>query len=80
MLYALIGSGVVGVLFFWAVVPVLWKDKRRWDRRTGRLFAPIERRRKSRRRRRAFADLRWALRCRFDQLRKRPPKLADGPR
>lgn len=68
-LFAFIGFTVVVIFLVIAVFPVFRLDKRRWERRRRRLFAPVERRRKDRRHQGSFADLRWALRYRRDQFR-----------
>jgi hypothetical protein len=53
---------LVGVAAVLAILVVLRRqDHRRRDRRHQRLFAPIERRRKDRRRRSPVAYLAWAL-------------------
>jgi hypothetical protein len=77
------GIGLVPVLMVatltgFAVYSLYKFDKRRWDRRRGRLFAPIQRRKQGRRRTGLPAHFIWAMRTQLARFAK--PKEQPKPR
>jgi len=61
-------------------VAYLASNKRKVERRRRRLFAPIERRRRIRRRKGIVSELTWGLRYQLSRKRKPPVKPASDRR